>query len=182
MHARLVIFKLGPGQRSTIQALAREFDPLYRAQPGFNELYVIADDLNGQYGSFSVWESQEDADAAHAVIAPQLQRALASRLQDPPKAGHSLSRRGGSVSQTRSSANLAVSEVRCTSFGVPRVRILPLRQPSERNGTVSASLGSPAEASTSPVGGCGSATPISMRGSSRRGSAPRHPRLPARRA
>jgi heme-degrading monooxygenase HmoA len=84
MHARLVIFKLAPGQRSTIQALARQFDPLYRAQPGFNELYVIADDLSGQYGSFSVWESQADADAANAVIAPRLQRALAGRLQDPP--------------------------------------------------------------------------------------------------
>jgi hypothetical protein len=84
MHARLVIFKLGPGQRSTIQALAREFDPLYRAQPGFKELYVIADDLSGQYGSFSVWESQEDADAANAVIAPRLQRALAGCLEEPP--------------------------------------------------------------------------------------------------
>jgi heme-degrading monooxygenase HmoA len=84
MHARLVIFKLGPGQRSTIQALAREFDPLYRAQPGFKGLHVIADDLSGQYGSFSVWESQADADAANAVIAPRLQRALAGRLADPP--------------------------------------------------------------------------------------------------
>jgi heme-degrading monooxygenase HmoA len=84
MHARLVIFKLGPGQRSTIQALAREFDPLYRAQPGLNEHYVVADDPRGQYGSFSVWESQADADAANAVIAPRLQRALAGRLEDPP--------------------------------------------------------------------------------------------------
>jgi heme-degrading monooxygenase HmoA len=84
MHARLVIFKLGPGQRSTIQALARQFDPLYRAQPGFKELYVIADDVSGQYGSYSVWESQADADAANAVIAPRLQRALAGHLQDPP--------------------------------------------------------------------------------------------------
>lgn len=84
MHARLVMFKLGPGQRSTIQALAREFDPLYRAQPGFKELHVIADDLSGRYGSFSVWESRADADTANTVIAPRLQRALAGRLQDPP--------------------------------------------------------------------------------------------------
>ena len=40
MYARLVIFKLGQGERSTIQALAAAFDPRYRAQPGFNELYV----------------------------------------------------------------------------------------------------------------------------------------------
>jgi hypothetical protein len=50
----------------------------------FKELHVIADDLSGQYGSFSVWESQADADAANAVIAPRLQRALAGRLKDLP--------------------------------------------------------------------------------------------------
>src|SRR5688572_19051206 len=91
MRARLVIFTLRPGQRTAIQALAREFDPLYRAQQGFNELYVIADDLSGQYGSFSVWQSQADADAANAVIAPRLQRALAGRLEDPPIVGSSRS-------------------------------------------------------------------------------------------
>jgi hypothetical protein len=34
MYARLVIFKVGPGNRSTIEKLVDEFDPLYRAQRG----------------------------------------------------------------------------------------------------------------------------------------------------
>jgi heme-degrading monooxygenase HmoA len=69
---------------STIRALAEDFDPLYRAQTGFQELYVLADDLSGEYGSFSLWDSKHDAEAANAAIAPQLQRALAGRLQGAP--------------------------------------------------------------------------------------------------
>jgi hypothetical protein len=84
MYARLVIFKLAPGEGATIRALAGEFDPLYRAQPGFKALYVLADELSGEYGPFSVWESKGDADAANAVIAPQLQQRLAGRLQGAP--------------------------------------------------------------------------------------------------
>jgi heme-degrading monooxygenase HmoA len=84
MYARVVIFKLAPGQGATIRVLADEFDPLYRAQPGFKELYVLADELSGEYGSFSVWESKADADAANAVIAPQLQQRLAGQLQGTP--------------------------------------------------------------------------------------------------
>jgi hypothetical protein len=68
MHARLVTFKLGPGQHTTIKALVREFDPLHRAQPGFKERFVIADDPSGQHGSLSVWEFQADADAANISL------------------------------------------------------------------------------------------------------------------
>ena len=84
MHARLVIFKLGPGDDSTIRAQAEEFDPLYRAQTGFRQLHVLADAVSGEYGSFSVWDSKDDAEAANAAIAPQLQRELAGRLQGAP--------------------------------------------------------------------------------------------------
>jgi heme-degrading monooxygenase HmoA len=84
MYARLVIFKLGPETIQTIRALAEEFDPLYRAQTGFQQLYVLADEVSDQYGSFSVWKSKDDAEAANAAIAPQLQRALAGRLQGAP--------------------------------------------------------------------------------------------------
>jgi quinol monooxygenase YgiN len=84
MYARLVIFKVGPGNRSTIEKLVEEFDPLYRAQKGFRHVFIIGEDATGEYGSFSVWESEEDAEAANAVIAPQLQQALTGLLQGPP--------------------------------------------------------------------------------------------------
>ena len=83
MYARLVIFKVGPGNRSTIEKLVEEFDPLYQAQKGFRHVFIIGDDATGEYGSFSVWESEEDAEAANAVTAPRLQQALAVLRQGP---------------------------------------------------------------------------------------------------
>ena len=85
MHSRLVIFKVGPGKHSTIESLVDEFDALYRAQKGFRHVFILGDEASGEYGSFSVWESKEDADAANAVIAPQLQQALSGLLQGPPE-------------------------------------------------------------------------------------------------
>jgi heme-degrading monooxygenase HmoA len=84
MYARLVIFEVGPGKRSTIEKLVDEFDPLSRAQKGFRHMFVIGDEATGEYGSFSVWESKEDAKAANAVSAPQLQQAFTGLLQGPP--------------------------------------------------------------------------------------------------
>ena len=84
MYSRLVTFRVGPGKRSTIEELVDEFDPLYRAQKGFRHLFVIGDDATGEYGSFSVWETKEDAEAANAVIAPRLQQALTGLLEGPP--------------------------------------------------------------------------------------------------
>jgi heme-degrading monooxygenase HmoA len=85
MYARLVIFKVGAGNRSTIEGLVDEFDALYRAQKGFRHVFIIGDEATGEYGSFSVWDSEEDAEAANAVIAPRLQQALTSLLQGPPE-------------------------------------------------------------------------------------------------
>ena len=84
MHARLVIFKVDPQMRSSIQKLVEPFDQLYRAQRGFKQVYIIGDEASGEYGSFSVWQSKADAEAANAVIAPQLQQALSGMLQGPP--------------------------------------------------------------------------------------------------
>ena len=84
MYARLVIFDVGQGERSTVERLVEEFDALYRDQEGFRDVFILADEQSGEYGSFSVWDSQEDADAANAVIAPRLQQALTGLLQGPP--------------------------------------------------------------------------------------------------
>ena len=85
MYARLVIFEVGPEKRSTIEGLVDEFDDLYRAQKGFRHVFIIGDEASGEYCSFSVWESKEDAEAANVVIAPWLQQALTSLLQGPPE-------------------------------------------------------------------------------------------------
>ena len=84
MYARLVIFKVRPDALPTIDKLVDEFDPLYRAQKGFKDVFFIGQDTTNEYGSFSVWDTQADADAANAVIAPRLQASLTGLLQGPP--------------------------------------------------------------------------------------------------
>jgi hypothetical protein len=42
--------QVGPGEGSTIRALAEEFDPLYRAQIGFKAVFVLGDEVSGEYG------------------------------------------------------------------------------------------------------------------------------------
>jgi hypothetical protein len=50
-------------------------------------VFVIGDHPTGEYSSFSMWETHEDAEAANAVIAPQLQQALIGLLQGRQAAG-----------------------------------------------------------------------------------------------
>lgn len=74
------------GHRLTIERLLDEFDPPYRVKKGFRDLSIIGDGTSGEYGSSSVWDSKDDAEAANAVIAPRLQEALKGLLQGPSEA------------------------------------------------------------------------------------------------
>jgi hypothetical protein len=84
MYARLVLFTLGPGMRSTGEKLADQFAPALGAQKGFKSVTFFLDDIVGEYGALSLWESKEDADASSAALDPQLQQALTGIVQGPP--------------------------------------------------------------------------------------------------
>ena len=84
MYARLVILTLGPGMRSTAEKLADQFAPVLRTLKGFKGVTFLADDAAGEYASFSIWESKEDAEAAIAATAPQLEQALSGIAKGPP--------------------------------------------------------------------------------------------------
>jgi quinol monooxygenase YgiN len=84
MYIRLVQFTFGPGMRSKVEELAAELGPAIEAQDGCNGVTFFGDDSDGEYGLSVLWESQENADAAAAVISPKLQRALAGNVQGPP--------------------------------------------------------------------------------------------------
>ena len=84
MFARLVLFNFGPGMRSAADELAGDLAPQIRGLRGCNSVIVFGDDLDGQYGLFVLWDTQEDADAAASVIAPQLQAHLAGKVTEEP--------------------------------------------------------------------------------------------------
>jgi heme-degrading monooxygenase HmoA len=86
MHARLVRFSLGTGKRAVAQALADDLAPKIATMPGCNGVTVFGDDSDGQYGIFVLWDSEASANAAAAVIRPQLDQHLSGRVQGPPDA------------------------------------------------------------------------------------------------
>ena len=82
MFARLVLFKFGPGMRSAAEELAGDLAPQIRGLRGCKSVTVFGDDSDGQYGLLVLWESQEDADAAASVIAPQLEAHLEGKVTE----------------------------------------------------------------------------------------------------
>ena len=84
MFARLVLFNFGPGMREAADELAADLSPKIRSLSGCTSVTVFGDDSDGQYGIFVLWDSQEQADAAASVIAPQLQSHLAGKVTEEP--------------------------------------------------------------------------------------------------
>ena len=82
--ARFVYYNLGPGQRSAAEALTKELGPLIRAQHGCANATFFGDDSDGQYGILVLWDSQDHANAAAAVVGPRLEHHLAGRVKSPP--------------------------------------------------------------------------------------------------
>jgi len=57
--------------------LADQFAPIFKAQKGFQSVtFFEADAAAGEYGSFSLWDTREDAEAADAALMPQLRQAV----------------------------------------------------------------------------------------------------------
>ena len=78
MYIRLNMFSVGSGQRAAFERLADRFAPIFRAQKGFQSVtFFEADAAAGEYGSFSLWDTREDAEAADRALVPQLHQALA---------------------------------------------------------------------------------------------------------
>lgn len=77
MYARLNMFSIGAGKRAAAEKLVNDFAPVFKTQKGFKGVTFFGDDAAGEYGSFSLWDTRQDAEAANAAMLPQLQRALA---------------------------------------------------------------------------------------------------------
>lgn len=73
MYATLLTLTLGPGMRSAGEKLADQFAPALRAMQGFKTVTYFGDETTGEYGSLTLWETKEDAEAAAAVTGPKLE-------------------------------------------------------------------------------------------------------------
>ncbi len=84
MYAQLVIITLGPGTRSTGEKLADQFAPALRTLKGFKGVTFFGDEIVGEYGTLSLWETREDVEAAAAVLGPKLEQAVSGIAKAPP--------------------------------------------------------------------------------------------------
>ncbi len=85
MYARLVLFNIGPGKRSTADKLVEQFAPAIKARKGFKSATFFGDEASGEYGVFVLWETEEDAEAAAKALFPKLQQSLANLVKEPPR-------------------------------------------------------------------------------------------------
>ena len=84
MHALLLLFPLGPGMSATAEKLGDQFSPVHKAAKGFKSETFLADDITGEYGSITLWESKEDIEAFSEAAAPRLQEVLSDIAKGPP--------------------------------------------------------------------------------------------------
>ena len=84
MYARLVLFTLGPGMRSTAEEIADEMGPKVKARKGFKSVNFLSDDEAGEYGAFILWETKQDAEDAKEALFPILQSKLTGIVKGPP--------------------------------------------------------------------------------------------------
>ena len=85
MFARLVRFKLAPGNEAKAQELADELSPLIAEQPGCQAVTIFGDHSDGEYGIYVLWDTQEHAQAAAGLVRPQLDKHLSGSVASPPE-------------------------------------------------------------------------------------------------
>jgi len=84
MYSTLLTLTLGPGMRSAGEKLADQFAPALKALKGFKGVTFFGDETTGEYGSLTLWETKEDAEAAAAVMRPKLEQAVSGIAKAPP--------------------------------------------------------------------------------------------------
>ena len=80
MYARLSVISMGPGARPQMEELADRLAPRFKGLKGFRGVTFLVDEATGDYGSFSLWDSREDAEAASAAINPQVEKIFRGML------------------------------------------------------------------------------------------------------
>src|SRR4051794_36773806 len=86
MYLRLVRFTLAEAGRSRAQAIADDLISNIKQQPGCQSAVFFSGD-DGASGLVVLWDTQEHADNASAVIRPKLDQHLSGNVSAPPEAG-----------------------------------------------------------------------------------------------
>lgn len=84
MYARLLKFNTDPNRRSEVEALADQVFTIAKEQKGFISIHFIISSDESEYGSFSLWESENDAETGGNAIRSQIAEKLHGIATAPP--------------------------------------------------------------------------------------------------
>ena len=85
MYARILTLKSSPDKRSDIEAVADQVFAMMKTLRGFVSVHFVISPDETEYGSFSLWESKEDAEAAGDALRPGMSKNLMPLAAEPPK-------------------------------------------------------------------------------------------------
>jgi len=84
MYARFLKFNADPSKRSEVEALADRAFAIAKQQQGFISIHFIISSDESEYGSFSLWESENDAEAGGTAIRSETATTLEELVSTPP--------------------------------------------------------------------------------------------------
>ena len=84
MYARYFTFKASAGARSEVEALADLAFGLMKSLQGFVSAHILFSEDENEYGSFSLWESRQDAESAGETLRSKTSEALQKLAVEPP--------------------------------------------------------------------------------------------------
>jgi len=84
MYARILTIEMGPGMWDEGVAVAERWFAGVATLPGFVDVTFFGDEDTGHYGSFSLWETREQAEAAGEYRPEAVAEALARLAVKPP--------------------------------------------------------------------------------------------------
>ncbi|MFC2013225.1 hypothetical protein ACFLUE_02945 [Chloroflexota bacterium] len=82
MYAEWVMFHTEPRMFQTAAEILPRFATLHESLKGFNSQTFVGNDETGDYGCLSVWESEEDLDAAMKACIPEFEKAISSIVKE----------------------------------------------------------------------------------------------------
>ena len=84
MYARFLKFNTDPSRRSEVEALADRAFAIAKQQQGFISIHFVISSDESEYGSFSLWESENDAETGGSRIRSEVAETLQGIATAPP--------------------------------------------------------------------------------------------------
>ena len=84
MYARKFSFKAKSGSRSEVEKIADQAFGIMKSLDGFISLHILISEDDDEYGSFSLWDSEENAKSGGDVVRSKTGVALTALAVEPP--------------------------------------------------------------------------------------------------